>query len=75
MPIPAARDVRGNGRKVKQPEAYMAGNMERRNGSFTGLTENEAKEFHGIFVTNFIAFTVIALVAHVLVWSWRPWFG
>ncbi len=53
----------------------MAGNMERRNGSFTGLTENEAKEFHGIFVTNFIAFTVIALVAHVLVWSWRPWFG
>jgi light-harvesting complex 1 beta chain len=48
-------------------------NMERRTGSFTGLTENEAKEFHGIFVTSFIVFTAIALLAHIAVWSWRPW--
>lgn len=41
--------------------------------SLTGLTEKEAKEFHGIFVTSFIAFTVIAIVAHFLVWQWRPW--
>ena len=44
-----------------------------REGSLSGLTEQEAKEFHGIFVTSFIAFTVIAVIAHVLVWNWRPW--
>ena len=44
-----------------------------REGSLSGLTESEAKEFHGIFVTSFIAFTVIAVIAHFLVWNWRPW--
>ncbi len=39
----------------------------------SGLSEQEAKEFHGMFVTSFIAFTVIAIVAHVLVWNWRSW--
>ncbi len=42
-------------------------------GSISGLTESEAKEFHGIFVTSFIVFTVIAIIAHFLVWQWRPW--
>ncbi len=42
-------------------------------GSLSGLTEQEAKEFHGIFVTSFIVFTLIAVVAHFLVWQWRPW--
>jgi light-harvesting complex 1 beta chain len=42
-------------------------------GSLTGLTEQEAKEFHGMFVTSFIAFTVIAIIAQFLVWQWRPW--
>ncbi len=44
-----------------------------RRGSLSGLSEQEAKEFHGMFVTSFIAFTVIAIVAHVLVWNWRSW--
>lgn len=44
-----------------------------RTGSLSGLTENEAKEFHGIFMTSFIIFTVIAIIAHFLVWMWRPW--
>lgn len=44
-----------------------------RRGSLSGLSEQEAREFHGMFVTSFISFTVIAIVAHVLVWSWRPW--
>ncbi len=44
-----------------------------REGSLSGLTEQEAKEFHGIFMTSFIGFTVVAIVAHVLVWMWRPW--
>jgi light-harvesting complex 1 beta chain len=43
--------------------------------SMSGLSENEAKEFHKIFVTSFIGFTVIAVAAHVLVWVWRPWLG
>ena len=39
----------------------------------SGLTEGEAKEFHGLFTTSFVVFTVVAIVAHVLVWNWRPW--
>jgi light-harvesting complex 1 beta chain len=46
---------------------------ERPGGSLSGLTESEAKEFHSIFVTSFIIFTVIAIIAHVLAWQWRPW--
>ncbi len=41
--------------------------------SLSGLSDNEAKEFHSIFVTSFIVFLVIAIVAHVLAWQWRPW--
>ena len=44
-----------------------------RTGSTSGLTDTEAREFHSIFVTSFIAFVVIAIVAHILVWLWRPW--
>jgi light-harvesting complex 1 beta chain len=42
--------------------------------TLTGLTGQEAKEFHRIFMAGFIGFTVIAIIAHFLVWSWRPWF-
>jgi light-harvesting complex 1 beta chain len=45
-----------------------------RSGSVSGLTEQEAKSFHGVFMTSFIIFTVIAIIAHFLVWQWRPWF-
>ena len=44
-----------------------------RDGSLSGLTDSEAKEFHGIFMTSFIIFTLIAVVAHFLAWQWRPW--
>jgi light-harvesting complex 1 beta chain len=37
------------------------------------LTPEEAKEFHKIFVSSFIGFTIVAIIAHVLVWMWRPW--
>ena len=43
--------------------------------SLSGLTDTEAKEFHKIFVSSFIGFTAIAVVAHILVWMWRPWIG
>ena len=41
--------------------------------SLSGLTEAEAQEFHSLFVTSFIVFTIIAIIAHILVWMWRPW--
>jgi light-harvesting complex 1 beta chain len=41
--------------------------------SLTGLTADEAREFHGVFMRSFILFTVIAIVAHILAWQWRPW--
>ena len=44
-----------------------------RTGSTSGLTDTEAREFHSIFVTSFIVFVAIAVVAHILVWLWRPW--
>ena len=44
-----------------------------RSGSMSGLSEAEAKEFHGMFITSFIAFTVVAIIAHFLAWQWRPW--
>ena len=49
----------------------MANDTDR--SSLSGLTEAEAKEFHSLFVSSFAIFTVIAIVAHMLVWSWRPW--
>ena len=42
--------------------------------SLTGLTAREAKDFHGLFIGSFISFTIVAIIAHVLAWSWRPWF-
>jgi len=42
-------------------------------GSLSGLNDDEAREFHRIFVTSFVVFTVIAIIAHILVWQWRPW--
>jgi len=42
-------------------------------GSLTGLNEDEAKSFGNMFVVSFLAFLAIAIVAHYLVWQWRPW--
>ena len=47
--------------------------IQNRTSSTSGLTDSEAREFHSIFVTSFIAFTVVAIIAHILVWLWRPW--
>ena len=44
-----------------------------RTSSTSGLTDSEAREFHSIFITSFIAFVAVAIVAHVLVYIWRPW--
>ena len=44
-----------------------------RMGLGTYLSPEEAKEFHKLFITSFLIFTVVAIIAHVLVWNWRPW--
>jgi light-harvesting complex 1 beta chain len=64
---------RGADEKSKHRYEEVNGMADDKRQSLSGLTESEAKEFHGIFVTSFIIFTVIAIVAHVLVWQWRPW--
>ena len=51
----------------------MSTSTQEREGSLSGLTEREAKEFHGIFMISFVVFVLIAAIAHVLVWQWRPW--
>ena len=51
----------------------MASDTPARSESLSGLTASEAQEFHKIFMSSFIIFTVIAIVAHILVWMWRPW--
>lgn len=42
--------------------------------SLTGLTEMEAQEFHKFFVQGTLGFGAVSFVAHLLIWSWRPWF-
>jgi light-harvesting complex 1 beta chain len=51
----------------------MATESEGKGETLSGLTENEAKEFHKIFMQSFIAFVGIAVIAHILAWLWRPW--
>ena len=42
--------------------------------SVTGLSSEEAKEYHSFFMTYTIGYIIVALVDHFLVWQWRPWF-
>ncbi len=47
--------------------------VDRRGASISGLSEPEAREFHRIFITSFVVFVVVAIIAHFLAWQWRPW--
>ena len=46
---------------------------DRRGGSLSGLSEGEAREFHRVFMSSFTIFLIVAIVAHILAWMWRPW--
>jgi light-harvesting complex 1 beta chain len=59
------------GREMESQE--MVETTDNKMGLGTYLTPQEAQEFHKLFVTGFVIFTVIAIIAHFLVWSWRPW--
>ncbi len=41
--------------------------------SLSGLSEEEAQEFHAIFMKSFLIFVGVAVFAHLLAWIWRPW--
>ncbi|BDA85229.1 hypothetical protein Sa4125_27710 [Aureimonas sp. SA4125] len=47
--------------------------MSLHDGPVSGMSEPEAKEFHSIFMTSFLVFVGVAVVAHILAWMWRPW--
>ncbi|WP_462321865.1 light-harvesting antenna LH1, beta subunit [Halochromatium sp.] len=42
--------------------------------SLSGLSPEQAKEFHEQFKVTYTAFVGIAAVAHLLVLAWKPWF-
>jgi light-harvesting complex 1 beta chain len=44
-----------------------------RRRTLSGLMESGEREFHGIFMTSFIVFAMIAIIASVVAWNWRPW--
>ena len=42
--------------------------------SFTGLTDEQAQEIHAIYMSGLSLFVAVALVAHLAVFIWFPWF-
>ena len=47
----------------------MADNSE----AWSGLTDQEAEEFHKFYLQGTFLFVAMAIFAHFLVWAWRPW--
>lgn len=40
---------------------------------YTGMSDDEAQEFHKYYMQGTLLFVAVAVVAHILVWAWRPW--
>ncbi|MBK5937826.1 light-harvesting antenna LH1, beta subunit [Halochromatium roseum] len=40
----------------------------------SGLTPEQAKEFHEQFKITYTAYVGIAAIAHLMVMIWKPWF-
>ncbi len=48
--------------------------MSDKQGLYLGnVSDAEAKEFHNGFMMGFLIWLAVAVVAHYLVWLWRPW--
>ena len=65
----SARAVRTFGRKAVLKGANMSNKA-----SISGLSDEEAQEFHHYWMQGAVGFTAVAVLAHILVWAWRPWF-
>lgn len=37
------------------------------------MSDDEAQEFHTYYLQGMVMFVAVAVVAHLLVWLWRPW--
>jgi light-harvesting complex 1 beta chain len=53
------------------PEDTMTGKSDL---SFTGLTDEQAQELHSVYMSGLWLFSAVAIVAHLAVFIWRPWF-
>ena len=42
--------------------------------SISGLTDEEAQESHQYWIQGTVGSTAGAVLAHIWVWAWRPWF-
>jgi len=58
--------------KTRSKEKYPM--QDEKLGVTTYLTEKEAKEFQSLFVVSMGFFVLMAIIAHFLIWEWRPWF-
>ena len=58
----------------RRPHGLFQGGVTMSDGSISGLTDEEAQEFHTFYMQGLVGFTAIAVIAHILVWAWRPWF-
>ena len=41
--------------------------------SVSGLSAEEAQEFHRIFVKSAIAMSLLPFLAHISMWIYKPW--
>lgn len=53
------------------PEDSMA---DKSDLSFTGLSDEQAQELHSVYMSGLWLFSAVAVVAHLAVFIWRPWF-
>jgi len=65
--------VRKKGRRMTAVDLKGVVHMAERRGSVSGLTDEEAQEFHQYWMQGFVGFTAVAVVAHILAYIWRPW--
>ena len=65
---PAARTKAGGTVKPTMETTPMAG------PSLSGLTDQQAKEFHEQFKVSYTAFVGLAALAHLFVIAAKPWF-
>ena len=42
--------------------------------SFTGLTDDQAQELHSVYMSGLYLFVAVAVVAHIAVFIYKPWF-
>lgn len=69
--MPARYPAAGTAAQSDNPEDSMA---DKSDLSFTGLTDEQAQELHSVYMSGLWLFSAVAIVAHLAVFIWRPWF-